>query len=167
MNIKFKGSDIRLVGDFPKIGDPAKNFKMAKSDLSNFTLDCAGNRRIVMNVFPSLDTPTCAFSVRRFNKIAAEQKNTIVLCISKDLPFAQFRFCIAENIKNAVVLSDCRCDSKFGSDYGIAICNGALCGMLARSVFVIEPDRTISYAALSGEISKEPDYDSLIQFLLK
>lgn len=83
------------------------------------------------------------------------------------LPFVSYNPWIAENIKNAVVLSDCRCDSKFGTDYGIAICNGALCGILARSVFVVEPDRTISYAALSGEISKEPDYDSLIQFLLK
>lgn len=164
MNVSFKNTPVKLVGAFPKIGDVAADFRMAKSDLGDITLKSLRGGRVVMNVFPSLDTPVCAMSVRRFNKIAADT-GAKVLCISKDSPFALSRFCVAENINNALALSDCRYGSRFGESYGVQIAGGALDGLLSRAVFVVEPDGSISYAALSPEIAEEPDYAGILAFL--
>lgn len=118
-----------------------------------------------MNIFPSLDTGVCAASVRKFNKLAASQPNAVVLCISRDLPFAQSRFCSVEGLENVVALSDFRRDSTFGADYGVEMVDGPLAGLLARAVVVIAPDGKVCHAQLVPEITTEPDYDAAIAVL--
>ena len=134
MNTKFNGSPVKLGGNFAEVGAKAPDFKMVKSDLSNFTLGSVAGKRLLLNIFPSLDTSVCAMSVRKFNKMASEIKDVLVLCISKDLPFAQKRFCTTENIANVIPLSDCRIGSTFGADYGVIITDGVLEGLFARAV---------------------------------
>lgn len=167
MNTKFNGSPVKLGGNFAEVGAKAPDFKMVKSDLSNFTLGSVAGKHLLLNIFPSLDTSVCAMSVRKFNKMASEIKDVLVLCISKDLPFAQKRFCTTENIANVIPLSDCRIGSTFGADYGVIITDGVLEGLFARAVIVISPDGKIEYAALSPEITKEPDYDAAMAALAK
>lgn len=167
MNTKFNGSTVKLGGNFAEVGAKAPDFKMVKSDLSNFTLGSAAGRRLLLNIFPSLDTSICAMSVRRFNKMASEINDALVLCISKDLPFAQKRFCTTENLANVIPLSDCRIGSTFGTDYGVAITDGVLEGLFARAVVIVSPEGKIEYAALSPEITQEPDYDSAMAALAK
>ena len=165
MKVKFKGIPVNLSGDFICKDAVAPNFRMAKSDLSDFTLIQAKGKNIVLNIFPSLDTDVCAMSVRKFNEIAGSLKNTLVLCISKDLPFAQKRFCTTENIKNAIALSDCRLNSAFGLDYGVGISSGMFEGLLTRAQVVISPEGIVKYAHLTPEIEKEPDYDAVLNVL--
>ncbi len=164
-SVKFKGREIFLRGTFPKIGETAPDFKLAQGDLTDFTLADAGGKKTVLNIFPSLDTSVCAMSVRKFNEMAAKLGNVEVLCISKDLPFAQNRFCVAEGIANVTPLSDCRADSRFGEDYGVLIESGALCGLLARAVVVIDKNGKVAYAALNAEIAEEPDYARVLDAL--
>lgn len=167
MNTKFNGSPINLCGALIRVGDSAPDFKMAKSDLSNFWLGETSGKKVVLNIFPSIDTSVCAMSVRRFNKIAAEHPDTLVLCISKDLPFAQRRFCAAEGLQNVITLSDCRPASQFGQDYGVLMTSGVLDGLFARAVVVISPEGRVVYAAMTPDITKEPDYDDAIKALEK
>lgn len=165
MNTKFNGSPINLCGALIRVGDHAPDFKMAKSDLSNFWLSETSGRKVVLNIFPSIDTSVCAMSVRRFNKIAAENPDTMVLCISKDLSFAQRRFCAAEGLQNVITLSDCRPASQFGQDYGVLMTSGVLDGLFARSVVVISQEGRVVYATITPDITKEPDYDAVIKAL--
>lgn len=165
MTTKFKGDIIHLDGKFISVGDTAPNATFVKGDLASFSLDDCKGKHVVMNIFPSIDTGVCATSVRKFNQLAASLPDTIVLCISRDLPFAQSRFCAAEDIANVIVLSDFRRDNTFGSDYGLQMADGPLAGLLARAVIVIAPDGKICHAELVSEITTEPDYESALKAL--
>jgi thioredoxin-dependent peroxiredoxin len=158
---KLSGAPIKLGGTFISEGVVAPDFTLVKGDLSNCTLKDVAGKFVVLNIFPSLDTAVCATSVRKFNKLAAGIENTVVLAISKDLPFAQGRFCTTEGIKNVIPLSDFR-NNKFAEDYGVLIENGALAGLLARAVVVIDPSGKVIYSQLVPEITTEPDYDSAL-----
>ncbi|MGM0619974.1 MAG: thiol peroxidase [Bacteroidota bacterium] len=162
--LTFKGNPIQIAGEPPKVGDKAKDFTLVKGDLSRVSLKDFKGERLVLNVFLSLETGTCAASVRNFNKAAANLENTKVLCISKDLPFAQSRFCEAEGIENVIMLSDFA-TGKFGKDYGIAITNEPLEGLLSRTVIVIDEEGTVSYVQQVTENSHEPDYEDVLKAL--
>lgn len=163
-SITLKGNQIHTTGNLPSIGEHAPTFTLTKSDLSDAKLDDFKGKKIILNIFPSIDTPVCATSVRKFNEKAASLNNAVVLCISADLPFAQGRFCGAEGIKNVITLSEMR-DKNFGSTYGIRIQDGPLAGLLARSVVVINDSGKILYTELVPEITQEPDYDKALASL--
>ena len=163
MTTKFKGNTVHLDGQFITPGTVAPEVALVKGDLSNLTLtDCKG-KTVVMNIFPSIDTGVCATSVRKFNQLASSLPNTVVLCISRDLPFAQGRFCAAEGIEGVVTLSDFRRSSTFGTDYGVQMSDGPLAGLLARAVVVIAPDGKVTYSELIPEITTEPNYEEAIK----
>lgn len=164
---KFKGNTIHLDGTFPAPHDVAPQFHLVKGDLTTFSLNECQGKHVVMNIFPSIDTGVCAASVRKFNQLAASLPNTIVLCISRDLPFAQGRFCGAEGIANVVMLSDFRRDCSFGTDYGLQMSDGPLAGLLARAVVVVTPDGKVCHAELVPEITTEPNYDEAIHSIKK
>ncbi|MBR8706425.1 Thiol peroxidase [Bacteroides pyogenes] len=160
----FKGQPVKLIGEFIQVGKVAPNFELVKTDLSSFSLKELSGKNVVLNIFPSLDTGVCAASVRRFNKEAARLKDTVVLAISKDLPFAAARFCAAEGIENVVSLSDFRF-SDFDESYGVRMADGPLAGLLARAVVVIGKDGKVAYTELVPEITQEPDYDKALAAL--
>lgn len=160
----FKGQPVKLIGEFIQVGKVAPNFELVKTDLSSFSLKELSGKNVVLNIFPSLDTGVCAASVRRFNKEAAGLKDTVVLAISKDLPFAAARFCAAEGIENVVSLSDFRF-SDFDESYGVRMADGPLAGLLARAVVVIRKDGKVAYTELVPEITQEPDYDKALAAL--
>ena len=163
MTTKFKGNTVHLDGQFLTPGTAAPEVSLVKSDLTTLTLaDCKG-KTVVMNIFPSIDTGVCATSVRKFNQLAALLPDTVVLCISRDLPFAQGRFCAAEGIEGVVTLSDFRRCSTFGTDYGVQMADGPLAGLLARAVVVIAPDGKVTYSELVPEITTEPNYEEAIK----
>ncbi len=161
---KFKGNTVNMIGEMPKEGSKAPNFKLTKSDLSEASLDNYKGKRIVLNIFPSLDTPVCAMSVRKFNKEVSDLKNTVVLCISRDLPFAQHRFCVAEGIKNVETLSDYK-TADFADNYGVLMSDGPLAKLLARSVFLIDENEIIVYKELVEDITEEPNYEAVFKLL--
>lgn len=163
MTTKFKGNAVQLDGTLIAKGNTAPQISLVKNDLSSFTLDDCKGKRVIMNIFPSIDTGVCATSVRKFNQFAASQPDTIVLCISRDLPFAQGRFCAAEGIENVVVLSDFRRTSTFGTDYGLQMADGPLAGLLARAVVVVAPDGKVSHVEVVPEITTEPDYEGALK----
>ncbi len=163
--ITFKGNPVKTYGALPAKGEKAPNFTLVKSDLSEVSLSDFKGRNVILNIFPSLDTGICAASVRRFNKEAADKNNTVVLCISADLPFAAGRFCSAEGIDNVVSLSVFR-DTDFGKDYGVLMTDGGLRGLLARAVVVINPEGKVIYKELVPEIAQEPDYQSAINSIV-
>src|SRR3712207_6322613 len=150
----FKGQPVKIFGEFIQVGTAAPNFELVKTDLSSFSLKELSGKNVVLNIFPSLDTGVCAASVRRFNKEAARLKDTVVLAISKDLPFAAARFCAAEGIENVVSLSDFRF-SDFDESYGVRMADGPLAGLLARAVVVIGKDGKVAYTELVPEITQE------------
>jgi thiol peroxidase len=149
---------VQTVGDLPAVGSPAPAFTLTGPDLKDVVLP--RGRRVVLNIFPSIDTSTCATSVRRFNALAAGLENTTVVCVSADLPFALRRFCGAEGIEDVVTASTFR--SSFGRDYGVTMADGGMRGLLARSVVVIDAEGTVSYVELVPSIGQEPDYDAAI-----
>ncbi|MGF7231449.1 thiol peroxidase [Arachidicoccus sp.] len=154
--ITLKGNNIHTVGKLPAVGTEAKNFTLVADDLSEKSLSDFKGKNIILNIFPSVNTGVCAASVREFNKEAAGLPNTAVLCISKDLPFAQAQFCGAEGIKNVTMLSDFRTD--FGNEYGVQMADGPLKGLLSRAVIVINPEGKIIYEEQVPEITHEPDF---------
>lgn len=162
--ITLKGNTIETNGTLPAIGSPAPDFKLTKTDLSEVTLTEFTGKRIVLNIFPSIDTGTCASSVRKFNEKASTLKNTVVLCISADLPFAQARFCGAEGIKNVITLNEFR-RHDFGEAYQCRITSGPLAQLLSRAVVVIDEHGKIIYTEQVPEIVNEPDYDSALRSL--
>lgn len=160
--VTLKGNPIETVGELPKVGDKAPAFNLVKDDLSDLQLgDLKG--RVVLNIFPSIDTGTCAKSVREFNTKAAALNNTTVVCVSKDLPFALGRFCGAEGINNVLVGSAFR--SSFGEDYGVTFKTGPLTGLLSRSVVVIDENGKVTYTQQVAETADEPDYDAALKAL--
>ncbi len=159
----FKGTPIEPSGDLPEVGAAAPAFTLVGKDLSDVTSDQFAGTRVVLNIFPSIDTGTCAMSVRTFNERAAGLENATVVCVSKDLPFAQARFCGAEGIENVVVASDFR--GTFGDDFGVIQTAGPLRGLLARAVVVLDEQGNVLHSQLVPEISTEPDYDAALAVL--
>lgn len=155
--ITLKGNPVRTSGELPKVGTKARPFNLVKTDLSTASLNDFKGQKLVLNIFPSIDTGTCAQSVRTFNKEASILENTKVLCISSDLPFAQNRFCGAEGIENVVMLSDYS-TSQFGKDYGLEMIDGPLFNLHSRAVIVIDSEGTITHTEQVGEIIDEPNY---------
>lgn len=161
--ITLKGNPIETVGKLPEIGSKAPDFTLVKSDLSEVSLADYRGKELVLNIFPSVDTPTCAKSVRKFNEEASQLDNVKVLCVSADLPFAAGRFCGAEGIKNVDTGSSFR--SSFGQDYGVTIKTGPLSGVLSRAVVVIDEKGEVIYTEQVQETADEPDYDSALAAL--
>lgn len=159
--ITLAGNAVDTVGELPGIDTKAPPFSLTATDLSTVSLEDFAGKTIVLNIFPSVDTSVCAASLRRFNKEASELDNTVVLCVSADLPFAFKRFCEAEGLADVIPLSVFRSQA-FGEDYGITIKNGPLAGLLARAVVIIAPSNTVVYTELVPEIGQEPNYDAAV-----
>ena len=162
-HISRRGTPTQTVGDLPAVDTKAPGFTLAGSDLSDVTQGEWAGRRLVLNIFPSIDTATCATSVRKFNALASTLENTTVLCVSNDLPMAQSRFCGAEGLSNVATASAFRSD--FGDVYGVRILDGGLRGLLARAVFVIDTYGTVLHTELVDDTGHEPDYDAAIAAL--
>jgi len=162
--ITLKGNTIHTSNELPKVGSQAPDFTLVKNDLSNSSLSEYRGSKVVLNIFPSIDTGTCAASVRQFNKEAAELENTKVLCISRDLPFAQARFCGAEGIENVINLSDFA-TGDFGRNYGLQIIDGPLANLHSRAVIVLDESGKIMYTEQVGEIIDEPNYKAALEAL--
>ena len=154
---KLGGNPVHTSGDLPAVGSPAPEFKLTKTDLSDVALKDFAGKKVVLNIFPSIDTDVCAASVRKFNAEAAEMEGTVVLAVSKDLPFAHKRFCGAEGIDNVISLSELR-NGDFGAAYGVRLEDGPLGGLFARSIVVIDESGKVVYNQLVPEIKEEPDY---------
>ena len=161
--ITLGGNPVHTSGDLPAVGAPAPDFSLVGADLSEYDASEFSGKHVILNIFPSIDTPTCATSVRQFNERAAGIDDTVVLCVSADLPFAMGRFCGAEGIENVKVGSTFRSD--FGSQYGVTLTDGKLQGVLARAVVVVGPDGRVKYTELVPEIAQEPDYDAALAAL--
>ena len=159
--VTLKGNPVNTNGDLPAKGATAPDFKLTNTDLSEVTLADLKGRRIILNIFPSIDTSTCATSVRKFNEKAALLDNAVVLCVSKDLPFAHKRFCGAEGIENVMSLSDFR-NADFARRYGVQLEDGPLAGLDARAVVVIDEHGTVVHSELVNEIAEEPDYEAAL-----
>lgn len=162
--VTLGGNPFNVAGTLPQAGDQAPAFALVGRDLADVTLAAFAGKRKILNIFPSVDTPTCAKSVRRFNEQANAQPNTVVLCISADLPFAQARFCGAEGLDNVVTLSTLR-GANFLTDYGVALENGPLAGLAARAVVVLDANDRVLYSQLVAEIADEPDYAAALAAL--
>ena len=162
--VTFKGTPVRIDGHFPQQGEQAPSFSLGNKTLDEVTLSSLSGFRKGINIFPSIDTPTCAVSVRKFNEQAANLKNTRVLCISADLPFAQARFCGAEGLERVLMLSTMR-DPDFFQVYGVDIAEGPLAGLAARAVIVLDENDKVLYSQLVAEIGDEPDYESALAVL--
>lgn len=164
--ITFKGSPIETIGNLSEVDTEAPTFRLTRSDLSDATLEDFAGKTIVLNIFPSIDTDVCATSVRRFNEEAAKLKDTVVLCISADLPFAHQRFCETQGLNDVIPLSVFR-SADFGKDYGVTITSGPLTGLLSRAVVIIDKNGKVVYTQQVPEIVQEPDYDAALQALAK
>lgn len=160
--ITLRGNPINTVGDLPAVGSPAPGFSLTGTDLGAVSADQFRDKAVLLNIFPSIDTPVCGASVRAFNERAAAG-GAAVLCVSKDLPFAQKRFCGAEGIENVTSASAFR--DSFGEDFGVTIADGPMAGLLARAVVVIGADGNVTYTELVPEIGQEPDYDAAMAAL--
>lgn len=160
--ITFKGDVIHTLSSLPSVGSHAPDFTATKTDLSEISLKSFKDKKIILNIFPSLDTPTCAMSVRKFNEKAAQLSNVVVLCISADLPFAQNRFCGAEGLTNVIPLSIFR-HPEFGKKYGVTIIEGPLAGLLSRAVLIMDEKHQVIYGQQVPEIAQEPDYEAALK----
>lgn len=159
--VTLQGKTQQTVGDLPKVGTQAPNFTLTKTDLSEVSLSDFSGKKILLSLFPSLDTGTCATAMRRFNEQCNTMENVVVLCISADLPFAQKRFCAAENLNNVIPLSTFR-HPDFGKHYGVLLNSGPLAGLLSRAVVLINEQGKVAYTELVPEIATEPNYDAVL-----
>ncbi|MBI9082333.1 MAG: thiol peroxidase [Desulfobacterales bacterium] len=159
--ITLKGSPIQTVGELPAPGTQAPDFKLVKTDLSEISLKDFSGKKMVLNIFPSIDTPVCSISVRRFNNEIENHPDAVALCISMDLPFAHARFCAAEGLKSVVSVSAFR-NPEFGRHYGVTITDGPLRDLLARAVVILDATGKVIYTELVPEIGQEPDYDGAL-----
>lgn len=162
--VHFQGNPVSVAGKIPQVGSKAAPFSLVAKDLSDVALSQFAGKRKVLNIFPSIDTGVCAASVRKFNQLATSVDNTVVLCISADLPFAQSRFCGAEGLSNVITLSTLR-NPEFQRDYGVGIEEGALKGLTARAVVVINEQDEVVFSELVNEITHEPNYDAALEAL--
>lgn len=163
-SITLGGNPINTIGELPKVGTKAPEFQLVKNDLSIANLSNYKGSKVILNIFPSIDTGTCATSVRTFNAKASSLDNTKVLCISRDLPFAQKRFCGAEGLENVINLSDFKTGT-FGKDYGLEIIDGPLAGLHSRAIVVIDENGTVKYTEQVSEIANEPNYEEALAAL--
>jgi thiol peroxidase len=163
-SITLGGNPIHTSGELPKIGTKLADFKLVKNDLSIASLSDFAGSKLVLNIFPSIDTGTCATSVRKFNESASQLENTKVLCISRDLPFAQKRFCGAEGIENVINLSDFK-DGSFGKTNGLEIVDGVLAGLHSRSIIVLDENGSVIHTEQVSEIANEPNYEAALAVL--
>ncbi len=162
--VYFNGQECHTYGTMPTVGEVAPCYELVTKDLKDITCRDFEGKRVVLNIFPSLDTPVCAASVHRFNKEAASVDNTVVICVSMDLPFAEARFCAANGIDNCVVASAFR-SPMFAQKYGVQLVDGPLSGLLARAVLVLDTDRRVIYRQLVDDITHEPDYEAALSVL--
>lgn len=162
--VHFQGNPVAVANTIPQVGSKAQAFTLVAKDLSDVTLAQFAGKRKVLNIFPSIDTGVCAASVRKFNQLATEIDNTVVLCVSADLPFAQSRFCGAEGLSNVITLSTLR-NPDFLKDYGVEITEGPLKGLAARAVVVIDENDNVIFSQLVNEITNEPDYAAALDVL--
>ena len=165
-NTKLKGNTVKTSGPLPRIGSKARDFILTANDLTDKTLADFQGQKILLNIFPSVDTAVCAMSVRRFNAEAAKTKKAVILCISRDLPFALGRFCGAEGIDKVLTLSELR-NRDFGRDYGLEMVTGPMAGLLARAVIIIDASGKVVYRQLVDDITHEPDYAAALKALKK
>ena len=165
-NITFKGDPVNIIGELPKIGGKAPDFLLTKTDLSDISLKDVSGKKVILNIFPSIDTPVCSISVTRFNEEIGKFDNAVVIGVSVDLPFAHARFCEAEGIKNVITASELR-NREFGNSYGVRMIDGPLAGLLARAIVVIDENSKVIYTQLVREITEEPDYDNALSMLKK
>ncbi|MDE7437285.1 MAG: thiol peroxidase [Muribaculaceae bacterium] len=156
-NVKFMGNPVQTVGELPEVGKEAPYFALTKQDLSDISLHDLKGKRVILNIFPSLDTEVCAMSVRRFNNEVADLPDTVVLCVSMDLPFAAGRFCSANGIENVITASGFRSD--FGKSYGVEIADGPLRGLYARGLVILDKEGKVLGTSICDEITNEPDYE--------
>ena len=162
--VTLGGNPAHTSGELPAVGTTAPSFSLVKGDLSLLANADLAGKKVVLNIFPSVDTPTCATSVRKFNAAASTLENTVVVCVSADLPFAQGRFCGSEGLTNVVTASSFRSPA-FGVDYGVTLTDTVLQGLLARSVVVIDADGNVVHTELVSEIANEPNYDAALEAL--
>lgn len=163
--VTLRGNPAQTSGELPKKGAVAPDFKLVNTDLKDVSLKDFAGRKKVLNIFPSVDTPTCAMSTRKFNEKAAGLKDTAVICIAADLPFAFKRFCAAEGLSSVQTLSTSMRGSSFGKDYGIQLKDGPLAGLMARAVVVLDKDDKVLHTELVSEIANEPNYDAALKAL--
>jgi thiol peroxidase len=159
--ITFKGNSVKTKGFLPKVGTSAPDFSLVKTDLENITLRELLGKKVVLNIFPSIDTGVCATSVRKFNEKVANLQNTVVVCISRDLPFAHKRFCGAEGIENVISASEYK-DSNFSDAYGVIMADGPLAGLMSRAVVVLDEKGVVKYTEQVPEIAQEPNYEKAL-----
>ncbi|MDY0098579.1 MAG: thiol peroxidase [Bacteroidales bacterium] len=162
--ITLKGNPVNTSGNLPVKGSKAPGFALVKSDLSTVTLSDLKGKKLILSISPSLDTSVCAASAHKFNLVASEKANVVILAITKDLPFAHQRFCTTEGITNIITLSGFR-DNDFGKSYGVAITDGPFEGLYARGIVIIDENGTVKYSQLVPEIAQEPDYDAALRAL--
>ncbi len=162
--VYFSGNACHTYGTLPAVGEKAPEFTLTGMDLKDITRDDFAGKKMVLNIFPSLDTPVCATGVRKFNEKAADKKNAAVLCISVDLPFAMQRFCTVEGIENVYPASAFR-SPEFAEKYGVKLIDGPLKGLLARAVIILDENRNVIYRELVEEITNEPDYEAALKML--
>jgi len=162
--ITLKGNPIHTCGKLPAVGSQAADFVLTKTDFADVSLQNFAGKKIVLNIFPSIDTPVCATSVRRFNAEAVKLNNAVVLCVSVDLPFAHSRFCGAEGLQNVIPVSELR-KRKFGEDYGVRIIDGPLAGLFSRAVVIIDEKGKVIYTEQVPEIAQEPNYEAALKVL--
>jgi len=161
--VTLGGTPAHTNGELPAVGEKAPDFTLTATDMSDLTRESLAGKRVILNIFPSIDTPTCASSVRQFNERATGLDNTVVVCVSEDLPFAQARFCGAEGITNVISGSDFR--GSFADDFGVKFTDGRLAGLMARAVVVLDENGTVKYTQLVPEVRDEPDYDAALAAL--
>jgi thiol peroxidase len=160
-NVTLRGKEIHTIGTLPAIGSGVPDFRLTKQDLSEIKVADLAGKKVIYNIFPSIDTATCATSVRKFNEQAAAVENTTIVCVSADLPFALKRFCGAEGINNVVATSDLR-DKSFGKTWGLTFTDGPLEGLLSRAVVVTDANGKVVYTEQVAEVGSEPDYDKAL-----
>lgn len=158
--VTLKGNPIHTTGELPKVGEAAPDFSLVKNDLGEITLKELKGKTVILNIFPSIDTPVCATSTRRFNQELDNLENTVVLCVSQDLPFASKRFCGSEGLEKVLPASAFR--SEFGNSYGVSLQDGPLKGLFARAILVVDPEGKVKYTELVPEIGQEPNYEAAI-----
>ncbi|WP_337050044.1 thiol peroxidase [Serratia fonticola] len=162
--VHFQGRPVSVAGKLPKPDEQGKSFTLVTKDLTDLSLDSFSGKVKILNIFPSIDTTICAASVRNFDQMASTLNNTVVLCISSDLPFAQSRFCDAENLNNVITLSTLRGD-EFKYNYGVSITDGMFCGLAARAVVVLDKENKVLYSELVNELTSEPNYSAILDAL--
>lgn len=162
--ITHKGNTVHTSGNLPSIGSTAGDFKLTKTDLSDVSLKDFAGKRIILNIFPSIDTRTCAMSARKFNAELSSLENTVVLCVSKDLPFAHKRFCEAEGLDKVITVSVMR-DNSFTQSYAVQLLDGPLAGLLSRSIVIIDENGKVKYTEQVAETTEEPNYSAALKAL--